>query len=361
MNRIEQYLQRCISRGDFPGAVYLVAKADKVLAHGALGWASLSPNRRKMRPDMVFDVASFTKPMVTAALYLRRLAQKKIKGEDPIRRYLPEARGVWWGERTIEQLLTHTSGLPAWYPLYLEGKGRASYLKTLKKLEPAYNHGTRVEYSCLGYIVLGMAMETLEGESLDRLYREEIAAPLGLRRTRFNPPAAWKKDVVPTEKGRSAEKTLCTLKGLPVPKGKETLLWGKTHDGNAAGLGGVSGNAGLFSTAGEIHQLAACILGRGKKSLYPPEAKHLIFHNFTPRCRKSRSYGWQIASTPGSSAGRVISYRSIGHTGFTGTSLWLDPRNEKIYILLTNRVHPTPSDADMNATRREFHKRAARL
>jgi CubicO group peptidase (beta-lactamase class C family) len=351
--RLCSAMRGAVERGAAPGLVYLVAEGDCVLAWEALGAARLGT---------LYDLASLTKPLCTAALALQFMNAGELRPSDRVEKFLPAFKGHWIGGARVSRLLTHTAGFPAWHPLYREGRGRANYLRVLQSLAPAHRPGARVEYCCPGYIVLGFILEKIGGAKLDALFRERIAAPLGLARTRFRPPASWRKDIAPTERGSVLEKTLTEKKlglrsRLPWERG---LLRGLPHDGNARHLGGVAGNSGLFSSAWELFMAASSLLDPEDGRMVPVRLKRLMLRDQTGRLHGGRTFGWKRApSSP--PVARALAADAVGHGGFTGTSLWLEPSRKRIYVLLSNRVHPRVRPEGFDGVRREFHRLAARL
>jgi serine-type D-Ala-D-Ala carboxypeptidase len=223
---------------------------------------------------------------------------------------------------------------------------------------PAYEPGTKVVYSDLGFITLGLLLERLSGTTLAELARREIFEPLKLERTFFNPSEAVRTEVAACEsEGNAYEREVCESEhGLKGRGGfRERIIWGEVHDGNAHFLGGAAGHAGLFSTADETLLLARQFLAESAE-LLRPETCRLFRTNMTEGLNEARSFAWQLAATPDSTAGPSLPPEAFGHLGFTGTSCWIDPVNERVFILLTNRTHARPLPfVNINSTRRRFH------
>ena len=360
--RIEDLLGAHVAAGDFPGASYLVAEADRVIAEGAVGRAVLVPEVIPARSDTLYDLASLTKPLAGALLAVLFESEGRWSLDDPLARHLPEwtptdARA----SITLRDLLTHRSGLPAWKPLYLYATDRPQRIEWLARHAPLERPpGRGVAYSCPGYILLGLALERVAQRPLDRLFGERVAAPLGLDGVLFRPPAALRPRIAATESGNARERSLAGPDGEGYNGWRTEVIWGEVHDHNACTLEGRSANAGLFGTARAVHAVALEILGAGK-GLVPAGLRPVFGINATPGLQEDRSVGFQLASTSGSSAGPGLAATSAGHTGFTGTSLWIDFAARRIYVLLTNRVHPHFRDLEMNAIRRAFHEVAAAL
>ncbi len=356
--QISILLAERIAAGDFPSAVYVVGAGDEIIFAGALGNAVGEPELRATTLETIYDLASLTKPLVTGLLLARRVERGEIGVDDEARRFLPELDNNEKRAITIRHLLTHTSGLPAWRPLYLlAGVERERVLEIIagQTLESA--PGTHVLYSDLGFITLGLLLERIEGAPLAGLASAEIFEPLKLARTFFNPAAALQTEVAACETGNAYEREMCRDEsGAQEFKGwREHLLWGEVHDGNAHFLGGAAGHAGLFSTARETLRLASQFLAQHTELLMP-ETCRLFRTNMTEGLEEARSFAWQLAATKDSTAGASLSADSFGHLGFTGTSCWIDPTQERIFILLTNRTHARVLPfANINSVRRKFH------
>jgi len=359
--RLRDYLEDRVARGDFPGASYLVGEGASVLVEGAVGRAVCRPETIPATPATIYDLASLTKPIAGALLAARLARAGRLRWDDPVTRHLPPAEPGGQAERvTLLDLLTHRSGLPAWRPIYIHASGRDGYLRDLRTLELETGPGTRVVYSDPGYMLLGLALEGAGGSSLDRLLAETITAPLALGDLLFRPGPALRRRVAATEEGNRKERLLAGREGDDYNGWSADLAWGMVHDLNARALGGVSAHAGLFGTARSLFVLAQEILGPGT-GLLEESQRELLWSNLTPGLGEDRTLGFLLASSPGSSAGASLSRRSVGHTGFTGTSLWIDPDARRTYVLLTNRVHPEFREIDMSAVRRDFHDIAASL
>jgi CubicO group peptidase (beta-lactamase class C family) len=296
---------------------------------------------------------------VTGLLYARRIERGELSLDDEVRSYLPEFDRADKHTITLRQLLTHTSGLPAWLPLYIEAEESADVLRVIARQPLEAAPGTRVRYSDLGFITLGLLLEKLSGASLAAIARREIFEPLGLERTFFNPDASLRVEVAACELGNAYEREMCReLKTRDWANWREQLIWGEVHDGNAHFLGGAAGHAGLFSTARETNRLAEQFVP-GSTLVLRPETCALFRTNMTEGLEEARSVAWQLAATDGSTAGPSLPPDSFGHTGFTGTSCWIDAAHERTFILLTNRTHARSLPfANINSVRRSFHQLA---
>jgi len=331
----------------FPGAVIAVGQGFQVQLLAAVGHYS-TDDRRPVTPETIYDLASLTKVigLTTAAMLL--VDSRALDLDAPVQRYVPAFRGADKDRVTIRHLLTHSSGLPAWRPLFREAASREAALALVDTVALLRQPGDTFVYSDLGAIVLTQAVEAITGKRLDQLLADRVFGPLGMQSTRFLPSESWRMRIAPTENDTAF---------------RHRLLRGEVHDENAGRLGGISGHAGLFSTAGDLARFAAWILGERSDSLFgscadtpvcPPSIKKTV-QVFTRRQNippgSSRALGWDTPSE-NSSAGTKLGPNSFGHTGFTGTSMWLDPDRDLFIILLTNRVNPTRANTKILQVRR---------
>jgi serine-type D-Ala-D-Ala carboxypeptidase len=368
---VHDVLRDAVQDEEVPGAVALVRLKGRVVFHEAFGWAAIEPERYPMAVDTIFDLASLTKPLATTPLVLQLVDRGALELDDPLSRYVPVMARFGGGQVTIRHLLTHTSGLPDWRPLYVWARTREDVLRTIATLEPTSAPGRQVMYSCPGYIVLGLLVEQRTGHTLDELVARSLVAPLGLTATGYGPQidaerCAW------TERGNKYEENMVAEAGLSFHGWREDCVPGTVHDGNAwYALGGISGNAGLFGTAHDVGTLGQMWLSSGSAGSTRIVSKRLVQEatsDQTAGLNEARGYGWQInrpsaddyqaeaESRSLSSSGSELSARAFGHTGFTGTSLWIDPDLDIVVVLLSNRVHPTVgSRAVITALRRRFH------
>lgn len=367
---ISTYLQSEIERGSFPGAQYAIGEDQLIIAEDALGLAVVEPERVPTTLETIYDLASLTKPLVTALLIVRFVERGLLDLNAPVAGYLDEFADAGTREITLLELLTHTSGLPNWRPLYLEAQTREDVPAAIARILIEQDTACLpdVIYSDLTYVLLGFVLERVSGERLDRLAEREIFSPLGLKRTAFNPPRDWLREIAATEMGQDFEcaNAAATLRYSivsshphavsPSPlshQWRRDVIRGEVHDGNANFMGGVAGHAGLFSTAREVFRIAnQCLAG---SKLLKPESLHLFRDNLTPNCSTSRSIAWILAETKDCSAGPALPRTAFGHSGFTGTSIWVDPAKQRVFVLLTNRVHPRVEPIDMRDIRRQFN------
>jgi serine-type D-Ala-D-Ala carboxypeptidase len=357
---ISSFLAERIAAGDFPSAVYLVAEQGTVVFADALGNAVVEPRRIPATLDTIYDLASLTKPLVTGLLCSRRIELGEITLDSSVSHYLPEFDRTDKHKITVRELLTHTSGLPAWRPLYILAEGeRDRAAAVIAGLELEYDPGKRVVYSDLGFITLGLLLERLTGKPLSELAQSEIFESLTLHHTFFNPEIAMQTGIAACETGNAYERqTAGETETAKYDHWREGVIWGEVHDGNAHFLGGAAGHAGLFSTAQETLVLAEQFLA-GRTSLLTPATCNLFRENMTTGLEEARSIAWQLAETKDSAAGRDLPPDSFGHSGFTGTSCWVDPHRERTFILLTNRTHTHMLPfMNINSVRRQFHSLA---
>ena len=323
-------VQAGIKNGAYPGAALVVGTADSVLlarGYGHLTWSDRSPDAD---PDStLYDLASVTKVVATTTALMVLVDRGRVRLDAPVSTYIPEFHGPGTAAVTVQHLLTHTSGLRPTMPLYREAADSAAALRLVFAATPIVPPGTRVIYSDLNAILLGEIVRRTAGEPLDAFVVHEIFAPLGLRQMLFRPPPGLRARIAPTGLWR----------GHPVA--------GVVNDQNAARLGGVAGHAGLFAAARDVARLAQCILRRGTL----PDGRQLIraetVRRFTTKAAdfgrgsEARALGWQAVPTGErtSSAGTLFGPRSFGHTGWTGTSIWIDPDRGLFVVLLTNRAY----------------------
>jgi CubicO group peptidase (beta-lactamase class C family) len=334
LNRVDGAIREGIDHGLLPGAVILVVREGKIPFRKAYGSRCKQPVQTPMTVDTVFDLASLTKPIATATSLMILLEQGKFRLADHVSEYLPEFGQNGKDKITIEQLLLHTSGLVNDNPVEDYHEGKEIALKKIYRLNPVTEPGTKFAYSDVGYIVLGELVQKIGGESLDRFSGKHIFEPLGLRHTTFKPQGALAERAAPTEQrgGR--------------------WIQGDVHDPRAFLLGGVAGHAGLFSTADDLAVFAQMLLNqgefKGERVLSPATVKIMT----SPRAVPGgwRALGWDMQTTFSSNRGELFPFGSFGHTGFTGTSIWIDPGSQTAVIFLSNRIHPQ-AKANINRLR----------
>jgi CubicO group peptidase (beta-lactamase class C family) len=336
-----------------PGAVWRVELAGKLISHGATGFATVEPHPEPLSEVTPFDLASLTKPLCTALLLLLLEQEGLLSLESAAGDQLEELRGGAWASTSLQALACHTSGLPAWRPLYLSATSLDEYVKLIARESREAPAGGTL-YSDLGYILLGALLERLTGKSLDRLFEERIAAPLGLERIGFATGTGFFDEAAATERGNEYERALAGAVGKS-HEWRSDIIRGRPHDGNAAAIGGVAGHAGLFGTAAAVAGIARAMMADGPLGLEPAARGKLL----TVAPGAGRSVGFAGACRSSSARG-LLPEGAVGHTGFTGTSLWLDPERGDLFILLTNRVHPVVQPRNFELVRRAFHRLASR-
>ena len=367
-NQISEFLQSRIDARDFPSAVYLVAEKGEIVLRDALGFAVVEPEKIAAKFETIYDLASLTKPLVTGLLCAKLIEKDEIGLTDKISHYFAEFDTNEKREITIENLLTHTSGFQAWKPFYLAENEKRKTENIIFQIasEPLENlPNSKVVYSDSNFITLGFLLEKIYAENLDEIAKQEIFASLSLQNTFFNPPKKLRKRIAASEFGNNYEKQTVeqTFSEIGIPKSasRNRLVWGEVHDGNAHFFDGVSGHAGLFSNVSETFKIAQQFLAE-ESALLKPETCKLFRTNFTPKLSEARSLAFQLAETKDSTASSALSKDSFGHLGFTGTSLWIEPETERVFVLLTNRTHHRELPfANINAARREFQRLAARI
>lgn len=358
--QISSFLAERISAGDFPSAVYLIAEQGRPVLSDAIGNAVVQPQTIPATLNTIYDLASLTKPLITGLLCSRLIESGGLALDSSVAHYLDEFERTDRQAITIRQLLTHTAGLPAWRPLYILAQGEPDrVVSIIATLEPEYTPGTRVIYSDLGFITLGLLLERLTGKKIVELAESEIFQPLKLRQTFFNPEMAMQTGIAACEIGNAHEKETCRETDAgEYTNWRQELIWGQVHDGNAYFLGGAAGHAGLFSTAADTLVLANQFLP-GRSQLLKSQTCELFSSNMTEGLNEARSLAWQLAATRDSTAGHALRPESFGHTGFTGTSCWIEPQKERVFILLTNRTHAHALPfTNINSVRRQFHSMA---
>jgi len=357
-------LQERIEADDFPSAVYLVAEKGEIVLNDALGFAVVEPEKIEANIDTIYDLASLTKPLITGLLAAKLIEDNEINLDDRIGDLLNEFYVSGNAEISVKELLTHTSGLPAWRPFYLLVEHPE---QVLSEIAGTLSVGEQqpVTYSDLNFLSLESLIEQKFDDNFADIADREIVSKLGLRKTFFNPLRTVAKEALAaSEFGNEYEKNTCVELGYLKETDDENhfrdyQIWGEVHDGNAWFMGGVAGHAGLFSTSEEVFKIAQQFLPNHTK-LLKPETTALFRTNFTEGMNVDRSFAFQLASTEGSTAGTTMSPQSFGHNGFTGTSLWIDPIRDRIFVLLTNRTHAHPLPfVNINSVRRQFHDLAA--
>lgn len=319
---LDPLMEKAVADHNIPGGVLLVGHDGRVVYRQAFGWRSLEPVREPMTADTIFDLASLTKCVATAMSVMKLIQDGQVRLNDPVAAYLPEFAQNGKEDITVRELLTHYSGLAPDLDLSTPWRGRDTAYKMAMEQKPAHPPGTRFVYSDINFEVLGFLVEKVSGMSLDEFAERNIFRPLGMTHTRFLPPGEWKPLIAPTQYDENGQ-----------------MLRGVVHDPTARRMGGVAGHAGVFSTADDLAILAQEMLS-GSRVLSRASIEKMTTPQQPANAASLRGLGWDIDSPYSSNRGELLPVGSFGHTGFTGTSLWIDPVTDTYIILLTNAVHP---------------------
>lgn len=322
LDAIDSIMEQEISDARIPGGVVLVGHNQQVIYRKAFGWRSLEPTRERMTVDTIFDMASLTKCIATTTAVMQLMERGKIRLNDPVAAYLPDFAQNGKSEITIRELMTHYSGLAPDLDLKHPWQGRAAAYVMVMQQKPQLPPGTRFVYSDINFETLGFLVEKITGMPLNEYASKHIFAPLGMNSTRFLPPASWVPRIAPTQYDENGK-----------------MLRGVVHDPTARRMGGVAGHAGLFSTADDMAIFAQELLN-GSTILSRLAIEKMSTPEQAANAASLRGLGWDIDSPFATNRGELLPVGSYGHTGFTGTSLWIDPVTETYIIILTNRVHP---------------------
>lgn len=324
---VDEQINRAVSTGLIPGAVLLIGHDGQVVYRKAYGERALIPAREAMTADTIFDAASLTKVIATTSALMKLFDQGKIRLNDPVTNYLPEFQGGR-SEITIRNLMTHFSGLRPDLDLQPVWSGYDTGIHRALIDKPVRGPGLRFVYSDINFELLGEIVRRLSGQTLADFTRQNIFEPLGMRETMFQPPAALKPRIAPTE--------IDPATGQP--------LRGVVHDPTSRYMGGIAGHAGLFTTASDLAKFAEMMIGRGESNGVRIFSAPTVEKFTTPQSPADqpilRGLGWDIDSSFSSNRGDLFPIGSYGHTGFTGTSIWIDPFSKSYVILLTNYIHP---------------------
>jgi uncharacterized protein YbbC (DUF1343 family)/CubicO group peptidase (beta-lactamase class C family) len=314
-------IRDAIAREEIPGAVLLVGHKGKTIHRKAYGMRSLEPVREAMTPDTIFDIASLTKP-ITATCVMELVRVGKIRLSDPFAKYVPELGANGKDQITIRQLLTHYSGLRPDLDLDHSWSGRETAYQLIAAEKPVSPAGAEFIYSDINYEILDFLIEKVSGKPLPEFAQEVVFAPLAMKDTRFTPPPEWSSRIAPTEYDEHG-----------------SMMRGVVHDPTTRRMGGVAGHAGVFSTADDLARFAQAMLNR-KGLLTPALIEKMSTPQQPPWATTLRGLGWDIDSPFSTNRGELVPVGSFGHTGFTGTSMWIDPYTQTYVILLANAVHP---------------------
>ncbi|HOK54642.1 MAG TPA: serine hydrolase domain-containing protein [Armatimonadota bacterium] len=334
-------IQRGLDAGLYPGAVYIIGRSNGTLEPQCFG--VINPETQQpVRPNTIFDLASLTKPIATASSLILLVERGNLHLKQPLKDFFPDYELPHLSEITLFHLLTHTSGLPAYKDLYSSKLTRDEIISAILELSPENPPGSKYTYSCLGYILLGEIIRLVSGSDLDQFSRKNIFERLEMNDTFFNPV------------GEPLTRTAATT-GCPVRK---NTLVGQVHDPNAWALSGISGNAGLFSTAIDLSRFMTMLLCRDI-DVFSRASFDIIYRNLINPAIGGHTAGWFIHPNEMLPSGDLMSDDTIGHTGFTGTSVVIDSKCDLFVILLTNRVWNPDDGTEFRKTRRLFHNTTA--
>jgi uncharacterized protein YbbC (DUF1343 family)/CubicO group peptidase (beta-lactamase class C family) len=320
---VDAIVQKAVDDHQIPGAVVLIGHDGKVVYRKAFGHRALEPRRELMTVDTIFDLASLTKVISTTTSVMQLVERGKVRVSDTVVKYLPEFGQNGKEDITVRQLLTHYSGLAPDLDLKTPWQGKETAYQMAFAEKPETPPGSGFVYSDINFIVLGALVEKVSGESLDHYSAQHVFAPLKMAHTRYLPPKTWRAKIAPTQFDDHNH-----------------MLWGEVHDPTAFRMGGVAGHAGLFSTADDLSKFAQTLLDGGGGILSPLTVEKMSTAEQPPNATAVRGFGWDIDTPFSTNRGELLPVGSYGHTGFTGTSLWIDPTTKSYIILLTNSVHP---------------------
>lgn len=341
-SRAFDILRQAITERAFPAASVAITHRGNLIALKAFGRFTYEPNSTAVTTDILFDLASVSKVVATTSITMILYQRGLLDLEAPVTAVVPEFAGSKASkshrEVTIRMLLAHSSGLPAHEKFFLRVKTREELLAAALSTPLTAAPGTRAEYSDIGFIILGIALERIADEPLDRFCQREVFGPLGMAHTVFNPPPAWRPSIPPTADDRSF---------------RHRIIQGEVYDENASILGGVAPQAGLFASAEDVAIFANAMLAGGNQ-IVRSETLSVFTRRESSPPGTSRALGWDTPSSP-SQSGKYFSARSFGHLGYTGTSLWLDPERQLSVTLLTNRTWPDCANHAIKKIRPLFH------
>lgn len=371
---LDRVLSGGLAAGVFPGAVALVTKGRSILYFRAFGKRVVGPESDRtssdaepMTCDTIFDMASLTKPLLTTTLVLQLADEGALRLSDTVKAHFSEFARSPFGGATVEQLLTHTAGFPGWRPVYLYAHGRDEVISSMAKMEAVAEPGKEFVYSDLGFMLLGLLVERLTGKTLDTAAEERLFGPLAMKDSSIGHGVDVGR-VAPTENGNLYEQGMIGPAARDFERWREGIIRNSVHDGNAFyALDGVAGHAGLFSSAVDVALLLRSLINGGVARYIETVATNRTV--YVPGIH--RGLGWGLNRGFNALFGPSLGQGAFGHTGFTGTSVVVDPGvdgrragdpgNVAIYVLLSNRVHPSAHNCDIITFRARFHEFASKL
>ncbi len=363
-SRAAAVIEQAVTNGAFPGAVLLVGRGDDVVYHEAFGHRSLEPARTPMRRDTVFDLSSLTKALATTTAIMLLVREGKIRLDDRVSRFVPNFGVHGKIHVSMHHLLGHCSGLPAWKPFFKDvqraerqgkfkfsgrGGARAMVLDEIHRMRPEYETGTKAVYSDLGFMLLGELVELVSHHPLDRFCQERIFRPMELRSTAF----------IDLDRMHAQKLTPVTDMIAPTDRcaWRQKILCGEVEDDNAWAIGGVAGHAGLFASAEDVHRIVARLqaCASDRADFLPGTLVREFWRKEGSVADSTWALGWDTPSAQGSMAGSRASASTVGHLGFTGTSVWIDRDRGAHVVFLTNRVHPRRDNERIKGVRPLVH------
>jgi len=335
-----EVLQQAIAQHAFPAASVAVTRQGKLVALKAIGSFTYDPQSPEVTSASIFDLASVSKVVATTTVAMILYQRGLLDLEMHVVSVVPEFAGQDERRRevTLHMLLAHSSGLPAYEKLFRRAPTKDQLLDAAFVMPLVADPGTQATYSDIGFIILGIALERIADEPLDRFCQREVFGPLGMAHTAFNPPPAWRPSILPTVDDRSF---------------RHRIIQGEVYDENASVLGGVAAQAGVFAPAHDVAVFANAMLNGGQPILHPETLAVFTRREPSP-AGTSRALGWDTPSSP-SQSGKYFSPHSFGHLGYTGTSLWIDAERQLSVALLTNRTWPDASNKAIQEIRPKFH------
>jgi serine-type D-Ala-D-Ala carboxypeptidase len=329
-----------VKRRAFPGAAFAVHHNQETVLQGAVGRFTYDEGPEDVTLSTVYDLASVTKVVATTAMAMLLNQQGKLELNRPIVKLLPEFRAADARREqvTVEMLLAHSSGLPAYVKLFQQAQLRATLLELCFQVPLEVSPGTRAEYSDIGFIILGELLQRVARESLDTFCARAIFGPLNMKSTRFCPAAQLRDSIPPTRNDQDF---------------RHRVIQGEVHDENASVMGGIAGHAGAFGNTADLMKFSACMLDQGPR-VFAPDTIELFTSRQASPAGTSRALGWDTPAAP-SQSGKHFSRHSFGHLGYTGTSLWIDRERGIGIALLTNRTWPDNQSKLIKQIRPQFH------
>jgi serine-type D-Ala-D-Ala carboxypeptidase len=333
-------LEAAISSKAFPGAALAITHCGKLVALKGFGHFTYEPESPAVGCDTIYDLASVSKVIATTTMAMILYEQGELDLEMPVVSLLPEFADDdrRRSQITVEMLLAHSSGLPAYVRLFEQAQTARDLVQAAHQVALTADPGSRAEYSDIGFIILGEALARVAAEPLDQFCQRQIFGPLGMAHSGFNPPLTARHLIPPTVDDRTF---------------RHRVIQGEVHDENASVLGGVAGHAGVFASASDVALFAHCMLSGGSPIVRPETVRLFTRRQSTP-AGTSRALGWDTPSSP-SQSGKCLSPTAFGHLGYTGTSLWIDPDRELSVTLLTNRTWPDNKNQAIKQVRPRFH------